>query len=312
VTQALDSGPATSANDAVIQASATMKGLDHGPTLASSPAGKQDFRARRVVAFRRFPHRLIGAFLFFGGWWALTASGVLDAQTLAGPGRVWSVGWDLVANGQLQHHLWVSLQRVIWGLLLGISVGTLLALISGLSRTGEAVVDAPVQIMRALPILALQPLFVIWFGIGEEMKIVLIAFAVAFPIYLNTYAGVTGVDARHLELAHAVRLRRLDLLRKVVLPGATANFLVGLRYAFAISWLVLILSESVNATSGLGYLVNQAQISGQTDVIVLTLVIYGLLGLLSDLLVRLLERRALRWRTTDQPALRGACGTRRS
>jgi sulfonate transport system permease protein len=301
MTETLDSKRTPGAPSAVVRAPDPVRGIgspNHGPTPTHPKSADRSGPApwRRILA--RFPYRLVGAVLFFGGWWLLTASGTLDAQTLAGPGRVWSVGWDLVANGQLQHNLWASLQRVIWGLLLGIGVGTGLALISGLSKVGEAVVDAPVQILRALPILALQPLFVIWFGIGEEMKIVLIAFAVAFPIYINTYAGVTGVDGRHLELAHAVRLRRRDLFRKVVLPGAAPNFLVGLRYAFAISWLVLILSESVNATSGLGYLVNQAQVSGQTDVIVLTLVIYGLLGLLSDLLVRLLERRALRWRVS--------------
>jgi sulfonate transport system permease protein len=277
----------------------TAAGVDRSPTGTASHSWRGTGTRRRPRF--RLSHRLVGVVLFFGGWWLLTYTGVVDAQTLASPARVWKVGWDLTRTGQLQHNLWASLQRVIWGLLLGIGVGLTLAVISGLSKLGEAVVDAPVQIMRALPILALQPLFVIWFGIGEEMKIVLIAFAVAFPIYLNTYAGVTGVDERHLELAHSVRLGRGAFLRKVVLPGATANFLVGLRYAFAISWLILILSESVNATSGLGYLVNQAEVSGQTDVIVLTLAIYGVLGLLSDVLVRQLERRALRWRHVVKP-----------
>ena len=229
-------------------------------------------------------------------WGVLSATGVLSAQTLAGPVDVVRTAGHLIANGELQSNLWVSLHRVFWGLLLGVSVGLGLAVFSGLTHVGEAVVDGPMQIFRSLPILALQPLFIVWFGIGEEMKIVLIAFAVSFPIYINTYAGIRGVDQRFVELAHGVRLSRWQLIRRVVLPGALPSFLVGLRYSLAVAWLVLILSEEVNATSGIGYLITQAGLYGETNVIVVCLAVYGALGLLSDLLVRVLERRALAWR----------------
>jgi sulfonate transport system permease protein len=240
--------------------------------------------------------RLIGIVLLIAVWEVLSATGVLSPQTLASPANVLSTGRHLIADGELQSNLWVSLHRVFWGLLLGVSLGLVLAVFSGLSHIGEAVVDGPMQIFRALPILALQPLFIVWFGIGEEMKIVLIAFAVAFPVYINTYAGIRGVDQRFVELAHGVRLKRRQLIRRVVLPGALPNFLVGLRFSLAIAWLVLILSEEVNATSGIGYMITQAGLYGETNVIVVGLAVYGVLGLLSDILVRVLERYALAWR----------------
>lgn len=252
-------------------------------------------------SFRQLVHaggarRLIGIVLLIAVWEVLSVTGVLSPQTLASPANVLSTGRHLIADGELQSNLWVSLHRVFWGLLLGVSLGLVLAVFSGLSHIGEAVVDGPMQIFRALPILALQPLFIVWFGIGEEMKIVLIAFAVAFPIYINTYAGIRGVDQRFVELAHGVRLKRRQLIRRVVLPGALPNFLVGLRFSLAIAWLVLILSEEVNATSGIGYMITQAGLYGETNVIVVGLAVYGVLGLLSDILVRVLERYALAWR----------------
>ena len=240
--------------------------------------------------------RMAGVVLLLVVWEVLSVTGVLSPQTLAGPGSVLSTGRHLIADGELSSNLWVSLHRVFWGLVLGVSVGVGLALFSGLSHLGEAVVDGPMQIFRSLPILALQPLFIVWFGIGEEMKYVLIAFAVAFPVYINTYAGIRGVDQRYVELAHGVRLSRWQLIRRVVLPGALPNFLVGLRFSLAVAWLVLILSEEINATSGIGYLITQAGLSGETNVIVVCLAVYGILGLLSDLFVRVLEKRALAWR----------------
>jgi sulfonate transport system permease protein len=253
-------------------------------------------RSLRSLAHGVGARRLAGVLLLLVVWEALSATGVLDPQTLAGPSSVVSTADHLIASGQLQSNLWVSLQRVLWGLLFGISFGLGLAVISGLSMVGEAIVDGPMQIFRALPILALQPLFIVWFGIGETMKVALIAFAVAFPVYINTYGGIRGVDRRFVELAHGVRLSRWQLIRRVVLPGALPDFLVGLRYALAISWLVLILSEEVNASSGIGYLITQAGLSGETNIIVVCLAVYGVLGLLSDLLVRMIERRALAWR----------------
>ena len=154
------------------------------------------------------------------------------------------------------------------------------------------------QMLRFLPIIGLQPLIVLWFGIGETAKVSLIAFAVAFPIYINTYAAIRAIDPNHLELARVVGLRRAALLRRVVVPGALPGFLVGLRMSVAVSWLILVFAEQINATNGIGYLMVRAQEFFQTDVILVGLAVYALLGLLSDALVRAIERKALAWRST--------------
>jgi sulfonate transport system permease protein len=151
------------------------------------------------------------------------------------------------------------------------------------------------QMLRFLPIIGLEPLIVLWFGIGDAAKTSLIVFGVAFPIYINTFAAIRSLDARHFELARTVGLRRLTLVRRVVLPGALPGFLVGLRMAAAVSWLILVFAEQINATNGIGYLIVKAQQFFQTDVIVVGLAVYALLGLLTDALVRLLERKALAW-----------------
>ena len=207
-----------------------------------------------------------------------------------------TVGWDLARDGTLAEALWASLQRVGWGLGLGIPLGTALALVAGLSRVGDDVVDANMQMLRFVPILGLQPLLIVWLGVGETTKISMIVLGVAFPIYVNTSAAVRAIDPGHLELAAVLGLGRVERLRRVVLPGARAGFLVGLRMATGVAWLLLVFAEQINASSGIGYLMVRAQTFFQTDVIVVCLVVYAVLGLLSDAVVRALEARLLRWR----------------
>jgi sulfonate transport system permease protein len=203
---------------------------------------------------------------------------------------------ELGKDGELADNLLASLQRVVEGLAVGVSLGVALAVLAGLFRLGEELVDSTMQILRALPALGLLPLVIIWFGVGEEPKVVLVAFATAFPVYVNTYAGIRGVEQKLVESARVLGLGRAALVRHVVLPGAVPGFLVGLRFALTSAWLVMIIAEQLNATSGIGYLMNQAQAWYRTDIIVLGLLIYGLLGLAADALVRLLERRLLVWR----------------
>jgi sulfonate transport system permease protein len=173
-----------------------------------------------------------------------------------------------------------------------------LALISGLSRLGENTVDAPMQMLRFLPIIGLQPLIVLWFGIGNTAKVSLIVLGVVFPVYINAFAAIRAIDPRHFELAQTVGLGRFATIRRVVLPGALPGFLVGLRLAAAVAWLILVFAEQINATNGVGFLMIRAQEFFQTDIIVVGLAVYATLGLVSDSLVRLLERRALQWRAS--------------
>jgi sulfonate transport system permease protein len=238
----------------------------------------------------------IGPALLVVAWVVGSATGALDPATLSPPWTVVTTFGELVADGRLQSNLLMSVQRAATALVLGVAAGVALALLAGLTRIGEALIDGPVQIKRAIPTLALIPLAIIWFGIGEEMKIIMVALSVFVPIYINTHAALRGVDARYVELAESVDLSSAQFIRRVALPGALPGFFVGLRLAVTISWIALVVVEQVNATNGIGYLMTQARTYGQTEIIVVGLVVYAVFGLVGDLAVRTAERRALSWR----------------
>ncbi|RRQ29401.1 ABC transporter permease [Rhodococcus sp. Eu-32] len=254
---------------------------------------------RRLGPGKAIPYGLaIGPALLLVAWVALSAAGLLDEQTLPAPWTIIETAIDLVDDGRLQSNLLTSLQRAAISLVLGVAIGVVLALVSGLSRIGESLVDGPVQIKRAIPTLALIPLFIVWFGIGESMKVIVITTSVLIPVYINTHAQLRSVDNRYVELAETVGLSRWQFVRLIALPGALPGFFTGLRMAVTISWLALVVVEQVNATSGIGYLMTQARTYGQIDIIVVGLVVYALFGLVGDVLVRRVERRALSWRQT--------------
>ncbi|MBF6267118.1 ABC transporter permease [Nocardia farcinica] len=228
--------------------------------------------------------------------WQLGARGWLGATTPA-PTEVVAAGWDLISSGELWRHLAASARRVGTGLALGIGIGLVLGVAAGLFRLAEDLVNAPVQALRMMPALALLPVFIIWFGIGDSFKIALIAVAPVFPIYLNVFAGIRSVDRRLVEAGESLGLNRFELTTRIILPGALPQIFVGLRQALGIGWLALVVAEMQTTPVGLGFLMNDAKEFLRTDQIFLVLVVYALLGLLSDLLVRLLERRFLAWRT---------------
>ncbi|MFI1432287.1 ABC transporter permease [Streptomyces lydicus] len=251
---------------------------------------------RRVVP--RWARRTVGPVALVVLWQVLSATGVLEGDILASPGTIAATAGDLVSDGTLPSAMLVSLQRVAVGLVLGGVAGVVLALVSGLSRLGEDLVDATVQMLRSIPWVGVIPLFIIWLGIGEAPKIALISLGVAFHLYLNVYAGIRGVDAQLVEAGTSLGLSRWGLIRHVVLPGALPGAMTGLRYSLATAWLALVFGEQVNADDGLGFLMNQAREFFRTDVIVVCLVVYAILGLIADFLVRTLERLLLQWRPT--------------
>jgi sulfonate transport system permease protein len=254
---------------------------------------------RRLGPGRPIPYgRAIGPLLVLGAWAAASATGLLDPRLLSAPWTVLATAGDLIATGQLQQHIAASLGRAVAGFLIGATVGTALAVAAGISRIGEALIDGPVQIKRAIPTIGLVPLLILWLGINESFKVVVIAIGVAITMYVQTYAGLTGIDARYVELAEVQNYNRRQFLRHVVLPGALPGFFVGLRLAVTASWLILITVEQINALSGIGYLMAQAQLYAQTDIIVVGLAVYGVFGFTSDALLRLIERRVLAWRRT--------------
>ncbi|MFG2381983.1 ABC transporter permease [Streptomyces avermitilis] len=246
----------------------------------------------------RWLRRTSGPVLLLLLWQLLSSTGVLTSDVLASPGRIAQVARDLVADGSLPNAMGVSLQRVAVGLLFGSVIGTGLALVSGLFRAGEDLVDASVQMLRTVPFVGLIPLFIIWFGIGEAPKIAIITLGVSFPLYLNVYAGIRGVDSQLIEAGESLGLSRWGLVRHVVLPGALPGAMTGLRYSLGIAWLALVFAEQINADAGIGFLMVQARDFLRTDVIVVCLIVYAFLGLLADFVVRSLERLLLQWRPT--------------
>jgi len=233
---------------------------------------------------------------FLAVWELGSRTGVIPERTLAAPSSVVVTLWSMIVSGELLDNLAVSFARAAAGLLIGVSIGITLALVAGLSKKGEAAIDPIIQIKRTIPTLALTPLFIVWFGIGETPKVALIAFASVFPVYLNLYSGIRGVDVRLIEGARSFGLSQAEVIWHVVLPGALPALLTGLRYSLSVSILVLVVAEQINASAGLGYLVNNARDFMRTDIIVVCLLVYAGLGLGADALVRAIERRALAWR----------------
>jgi sulfonate transport system permease protein len=255
---------------------------------------------RRRIAVPRWVRRLSGSVLLLLAWAVSSTTGWLDPQLFPPPAQVAGAAWDLVRTGQLQVNVGRSMLRVVEGTLLGIGIGVIIALLAGLTRIGEDLIDSTMQVFKAVPNFALTPLLIIWMGIGESPKIVLITMGVAIHIYINTYSGIRGVDAQLVEVAQTLRAGRRQLITQVILPGAMPNFLVGLRLGLSSAWLSLIFAESINATQGIGFLMSRAQTLLQFDVSVLILIIYAVAGLLSYALVRFLERRLLGWRNGFQ------------
>ncbi|AVT35976.1 ABC transporter permease [Plantactinospora sp. BB1] len=277
---------------------ATVRRPLRRPAAPAVPRSQARHR-RRLGPGRPIPFgAAVGPLLLLTVWSIGSLTGLLDERTLSAPWTVLATTGDLIASGRLQESLLISTQRAGLGLVFGVLIGTVLALVAGLSRWGEAVIDGPVQIKRAIPALALLPLLILWLGIDERMKVITIVLGVFVPVYIHTHNGLRGIEARYVELAESLRLSPAQFVLRVVLPGALPGFLLGLRFAVVSAWLALVVVEQINSTSGIGYLMELARQYGQTDIIIVGLVLYGILGLLSDGAVRLVQRRALSWRRT--------------
>lgn len=265
---------------------------------AAAPARAQQqatARARRKTAPPAWVY-WISPFAILVLWFIGSATGILAASVLPSPLRVITAAFELTANGTLPEAVLTSLARVASGTAIGFCAGLVLGIVSSYSRIGEAVVDRPLQMLRAIPFNALLPLFIIAFGIGEGMKVLLIAVGVLVPIYLNTAAGVRGVDPKLFELARVYRYPRRIVAFHVLFLGALPAVLTGLRFALAIAWIALVTSETVNTNAGIGFLLTQAQRFVRPEIVLLCIIMYALLGVITDWIVRLLERRLLRWR----------------
>jgi sulfonate transport system permease protein len=224
--------------------------------------------------------RWISPVLILAVWQLASSSGLLPASTLGSPHQIADTAWDLIRSGQLSDALLVSLRRVAIGVVIGVALAIVLGAIAGLSSWGDVLVDPPMQMVKAVPLYGIVPLFIIWFGIGEAPKVILIALGVLVPLYLSLSSALRDVPPGLKDVATTLRLSRWDRTR---------------RLSLAVGWLVLIVSETINADRGIGFIINNARNFLQTDVVVVGLLTYAFLGVFTDFLVRLLERRALRW-----------------
>ncbi|YAL82750.1 ABC transporter permease [Dermacoccaceae bacterium W4C1] len=246
--------------------------------------------------------RVLSPLALIAIWQFASVVGWLPTDTLAPPSQVFAQAWSLISDGTLPTALVASLQRAAAGFGLGVLIALAAAIPVGLSRIGDAVIDPPMQMLRTFPLFGLVPLFIIWFGVGEWPKVLLVALGVCVPLYLNIVGALRSIDPDLYELSDALRLSRWQRLSNVIIPGALPGTLVGLRQALAFAWLALIVAEQMAAESGLGFMINNARDFLQTDTIVVGLLTYAVLGLVTDAVVRALERRALRWRSTNGEA----------
>jgi len=242
-----------------------------------------------------FALRLVIPAVIFALWWTLTGTGVIQPTTLSTPRATWDA-FTYLLDHDLVGDVGVSVRRAALGLALGAGLGMVLGIVVGLYRLGEELFDASLQMLRMVPYPALIFLFIVWFGVGETGKVLLIGLATLFPMYLNTSNGVRNVDRRVVEAARSFGLGGRRLVRHVVVPLAMPSILTGLRFAAGISVIALVFTESIGANQGIGYLVAQANSLQQIPILVVCIFIYALLGIAADLVVRLLERFAMPWR----------------
>jgi sulfonate transport system permease protein len=254
--------------------------------------------SRNDFAFSHLPERVVPWLVPIGLlliWQAFASFGWLSTRVAPAPLAVILAGWRLTLSGELFSNLLASSERAAVGFLIGGGLGFALGLLTGGFRIFEQLLDTSVQMVRNVPHLSMIPLVILWFGIDEEGKLFLVALGVLFPVYLNTFHGIRSVDPALVEMGRSYGLGKLELFRQVILPGALPSILVGLRFALGFMWLTLIVAETISSTRGIGYMAMNAREFMQTDVVVLSILLYALLGKFADLAARGLERRLLAW-----------------
>lgn len=289
--------PETAETGLIVRHPAALTAAAPSSDAAVGTAARPPGRRRR----NRHWYRLVSPVAVVGLWQAASSTGILPASKLVSPASIAHTAYTLMVTnsptyGTLQESLLVSCERWAAGFTLGIAIAVLLAVATGLSRIGEAIADPILQALRSIPLLGLIPLFIVWFGIGELPKVLFVLLSALFPMYLNTFAGIRSVDSKLGELGQVLGLRRGEMIRHIMLPGALPQALTGLQLSVISSLLALVVGEQINATSGLGFMITQAQQFLNNSVIMVALIVYAILGLFLNGAVRLLERKTLAWR----------------
>lgn len=228
-------------------------------------------------------------------WQLVSLAGIISERILPAPTQILEASIQLLGSGELYDHMSISLARAAIGFLIGGTIGFILGLLNGVFRFSELLFDTSIQMLRNIPHLALIPLVILWFGIGETSKIFLVALGVLFPVYINTYHGIKSVDRGLIEMGRSYGLHGYKLFFHVILPGSLSSILVGIRFSLGVMWLTLIVAETISSQSGIGYMAMNAREFMQMDIIVLSILIYALFGKLSDVIARYFEGRLLKW-----------------
>lgn len=240
--------------------------------------------------------------LLIVSWQLLVQVGWLSTRILPAPTDVLGAGIRLAITGELFHHIGISSWRALTGFVVGGGIGLGLGFLNGLFPIAEKLLDTSVQMVRNIPHLALIPLVIVWFGIGDQARLFLVALGVFFPMYINTFHGIRSVDAGLIEMGKVYGLSATSLLWQIILPGALPSILVGVRFSLGIMWITLIVAETIAADSGIGYMAMNAREFMQTDVVVLSIILYALLGKFADAIARKLEEKWLAWHPNYQVA----------
>lgn len=261
------------------------------PTAVRKPKAAAARNSRRSVLVRGSMIPVVVVV----SWQLLSALGILSAQQFSSPLRIAEQFGSLIASGELLHHLKISVVRALLGFVLGGGSGLLLGLLSGMYRRVEEYVNPTVHMLRTVPLLAITPLFIMWFGFGELSKVLLISLGAFFPLYVNTFQGVRNVDAKLFDVSRVLEFDRYSQITRLVIPAALPNILLGIRLSLSISWLCLVVAELLGADAGVGYMIQDARAFMQTDVVFVGIIVFAAVGKLTDSFVRLLENRLLKW-----------------
>ncbi|MDD9266109.1 ABC transporter permease [Paenibacillus sp. GCM10023248] len=229
-------------------------------------------------------------------WQIFGSLGIVSPTLLPTPYAIWQAFYDLLISGELYMHVKISIWRAAIGFLIGGSLGLGLGLLVGLFRKFEQTVDPSVQMLRTIPHLAITPLFILWFGFGEFSKVLLIAKGAFFPLYVQTFLGIRNVDSKLFDVARVLEFSKFKQITKLVLPAALPNILLGLRLSIGVAWLGLVVAELMGSSEGVGYLILDARQFSQTAIVFVGIIIFAFVGKGSDSLVRILEKKLLKWR----------------
>ncbi|MBD7969149.1 ABC transporter permease [Paenibacillus gallinarum] len=243
-------------------------------------------------------HAWVLPILLVAVWQAAGSLQLIAPNLLPTPVAISKQFFSLVQSGTLWEHFAISTFRALSGFLLGGLTGLFLGLFTGLGKMAERTLDPSVQMLRTIPLLSLIPLFILWFGIGEFSKILMISLGAFFPVYVNTFLGIRSVDVKLYDVSRIFQYSKIQLLTRLILPAALPNILLGIRLALGVAWLVLVVAEMMGTSSGIGYMIQDARAYSQTDIVFVGIIIFAIIGKLSDSIVRMLESRLLRWRET--------------